>query len=260
MASLPAPVQLSPHLFIIYSEFPHRDSGNVYLITGTYPTLIDCGSRRAIPQLVSNLAQLGLEPKDLTQIIATHGDYDHVQGFHDLRVEHPALRLCVHPLDWPSVQGSDPYRNASYLYHHPFIPLTADQCLPLEDGEEIAAGDTSLTVYHTPGHSEGSVCLLGGVNGHQVLFAGDVVGGAMKSLDGADLEIWAQAVGSWKRSLSRLTDLNFEWVLTGHEPVPGLPIGRAQFDRSVRWFGKMMNPWFLLEEEAEVNIEVLQAQ
>jgi glyoxylase-like metal-dependent hydrolase (beta-lactamase superfamily II) len=256
MPSLTAPVQLSPHLFVVYSEYPHRDSGNAYLITGRYPTLIDCGSHRAAPYLIDNLAQLGLRVGDLTQVIATHGDYDHIQGYHDLLLHHPDLRLYLHRKDWPIVQGNDPYQNASYLYRHPFVPFTAEQCLPLEDGETIAAGDTSLTAYHTPGHTEGSVSLLGTIDGHEVLFAGDAIGGAMRSLEGAVLEIWVQAAVTWKQSLQRLTGLDFEWVLNGHEPAKTLPLPRSRFDRAVRSFGRMLSPWFSLDDDETHSVDV----
>ncbi len=252
MTPLTAPVQLGPHLYILYSEYPHHDSGNAYLITGRYPTLIDCGSQHAFPYLVRNLAQTGLAIRDLTQIIATHGDYDHVQGYHDLRREHPYIRLHIHRNDWPSVQECDPYRNGSYIYNRALEPIAAESCLPLEQDEIIAAGDTTLQVHHTPGHTEGSVCLLGEIDGHRVLFAGDTVGGGMRSLDKAVLEIWAQAAVSWKQSLLRLGALDFEWVLNGHEPARSLPISRERFDRSVASFGQMLSPWFTLDEEDPV--------
>lgn len=249
MTALTVPVELSPHLFIVYSEDPHRDSGNAYLLTGDVPTLIDCGSHRAAPRLIANLAQLGLDVEDLAQVIATHGDYDHIQGYHDLRLLHPGLRLLLNRNDWPIVQGHDPYRNASYLYGNTFVPFTAEQCLPLDDGETIAAGDTELTVVHAPGHTEGSVCLLGTIDGHRVLFAGDAIGGAMRSLTGATLEIWVQAAVTWEGSLQRLSALEFDWVLNGHEPATGLPISRKRFDRAVLSFGRMLNPWFSLDDE-----------
>lgn len=249
MTALATPVQLAPHLYIVYSECPHCDSGNAYLITGQYPTLVDCGSHRAVPQLVENLAQLDLEVADLVQVVATHGDYDHIQGYHELLRRHPHLRLYLHCKDWPIVQGSDPYRNASYLYRRPFVPLLASQCLPLGDGETIAAGDSCLVVHHAPGHTEGSICLLGEIDGHDVLFAGDAIGGAMRSLDGANLDIWVQAAATWQQSLQRLAALEFDWILDGHHPAVELPLSRTWFDRAIASFGKMMNPWFALDDE-----------
>lgn len=253
MPVLTAPVQLSPHLFIVYSEYPHVDSGNVYLVAGQYPTLIDCGSERAGPQLVRNLAQLDLRVSDLRRVIATHGDYDHTQGFNDLHRQHPGLRLRLHRHDWPTGQASDAYRNCGYLYGRPFAPFEVNQCEPLEDGDALPSGDTTLLAVHTPGHTEGSTCLLGDIDGRAVLFAGDAIGGGMRSLEGAELQVWAQAIVTWQASLRRLADLDFEWILNGHEPAAALPMGRALFDRLVPWFGKMLNPWFLLAEDDTAN-------
>jgi glyoxylase-like metal-dependent hydrolase (beta-lactamase superfamily II) len=254
MPVLTEPRQLSASLYIVYSEYPHVDSGNVYLITGRYPTLIDCGSQRAAPQLMRNMAQLGLEPGDMHQVIATHGDYDHTQGFHDLRRLRPDLLLRIHRHDWPTMLAGDTYRNSSYVYGRSFVPFEANQCLPLDEGDVLPAGDTTLTVHHTPGHTEGSVCLLGDVDGNGVLFAGDAIGGSMKSLAGADLQIWANAAVTWTESLGRLAALNFDWVLNGHEPVESLPLARTRVDRLFRSFGMMMNPWFLLGDDDEMKV------
>ena len=253
MTRLAAPRQLSPHLFIVYAEFPHRDSGNVYLITGRSPTLIDCGSRRGAGSLLRNLAQLGVAVTDLTQVIATHGDCDHLQGYHELRRLNADLRIRIHSRDMDLVQLNVPYRNASYLYGNSFEPFLPEYCLPVADGDRIPAGDGELTVIHTPGHTEGSVCLLGEIDGRRVLFAGDTVGGSMRGLAGADVTIWVEGARTWERSLQRLAGLDFDWVLNGHEPEATLPIGRARFDRAICSFGQMLNPWFLIAdgEEAE---------
>jgi glyoxylase-like metal-dependent hydrolase (beta-lactamase superfamily II) len=248
MTRLTAPRQLSPHLFIVYSEYPHRDSGNVYLITGRVPTLVDCGSRRSVPIMLQNLAQLGFDIHDIERVIATHGDCDHTQGFHDLQRVHPDLRLRLHPADWSLVQEADPYRNAGYLYRIEFQPIAPEMCVPFADGDRIAAGDGELTVVHTPGHTEGSVCLLGEIDGRHVLFAGDTVGGSMRSLQGADLKIWAQAAQTWQESLEKIAHLEIDWILNGHEPASSLPLSRTWLDRGMAGFGKMMSPWFFLHE------------
>jgi glyoxylase-like metal-dependent hydrolase (beta-lactamase superfamily II) len=249
MSVLSAPVQLSPHLYVLYAEFPHIDSANVYLITGDKPTLIDCGSPRAIPQLVRNLDLIDMSVADIEHVIVTHGDYDHIQGFHRLLAMNPDLQVHLHPHDWPIVQGNDSYRNASYLYGQPFLPFLDQRFVPIEDGDVLDAGSGQLTVVHTPGHTEGSVSLLGEVDGRAVLFAGDAIGGAMKSLSGAVLHVWAQAALTWQQSLQRLSTLEFDWVLNGHEPVESLPLSRTQVDRLVKSFGKMLNPWFTLDED-----------
>ena len=251
MLRLSSPRQLSPHLFIVYAEYPHRDSGNVYLVTGEVPTLIDCGSRAAAPQLLRNIAQTGIDVRDIVQVIATHGDFDHVQGFHELHAANPDLTLLVHPVDAPLTREPNLYRNAGYLYRDAFRPIAPELSRPIVDGDRIPAGDGELLVVHTPGHTEGGVCLWGEIDGHRVLFAGDTVEGAMRGLEGADLAIWARAASSWRESLQGIAALEIDWVLNGHEPVDGLPLMRARLDRGIASFGKMMNPWFFLDDEEQ---------
>jgi glyoxylase-like metal-dependent hydrolase (beta-lactamase superfamily II) len=248
MSDLDRPYQLSEHLYVVHAEFPHVDSGNVYLVTGARPTLIDCGSEHAVPRIVGNLAQLGLAPADLAQVIATHADYDHIQGFHGLHAHNPDLCLRVNRDDLPVIREANAYRTASYVYGRPYLSL-ADACLlPMDPGDIIPVGDGSAEVIATPGHTEGSVCLLGEIDGRGVLFAGDTVGGSMRSLDGASVDAWVGAVRSWHDSLGLISAREFGWVLNGHEPVTSLPITRDRFDRMVRRFGTMLNPWFSIGE------------
>ena len=251
MPRLTVPRELSPHLFVVYSEFPHQHSGNVYLITGRVPTVIDCGSRLAVPQLLRNLAQVGLDIRDIVRVIATHGDVDHVQGFHDLYRANPDLKLLIHPVDAPLTREPDLYRNAGYLYHDAFVPIPPEACVLINQGDQVPAGDGELLVVHTPGHTEGAVCLWGEIDGHRVLFAGDAVEGAMRGLEGADLGIWVQAARTWKESLQRIAALDIDRILNGHEPAHGLPLSRARLDRGIASFGKMMNPWFSLGDGDE---------
>ncbi len=252
MSELDRPYQLSSHLYVVYAEFPHVDSGNVYLVTGDQPTLIDCGSEFAVPRIVSNLAQIGLAPTDIGQVIATHADYDHIHGFHSLREMNPNICLRIHRADLPVVHEADAYRTASYVYGRPFIRLDDPCLLPFDPGDMIPAGDTVVEVISTPGHTEGSVCLLGEIDGRKVLFAGDTVGGSMRRLEGATIEAWVEAARSWEASLRTLSGRDFDWVLNGHEPLSGLPIERKQFDLMVHRFGTMLNPWFSLGEREVV--------
>jgi glyoxylase-like metal-dependent hydrolase (beta-lactamase superfamily II) len=248
MDELDSPYRLSHHLYVVYAEFPHVDSGNVYLVTGARPTLIDCGSEHAVSRIVKNLALLGLDPRDIGEVIATHADYDHIQGFHRLQALNPELCLRINRADLPVVREANAYRTASYVYGRPYVQIDEECLVPFVHGDTIAVGDTSLEVIATPGHTEASVCLLGEIDSRGVLFAGDTVGGAMRSIEGASLEAWSEAVRDWTESLGYLSSLEFDWVLNGHEPPASLPITRDRFDRMVRRFGTMLNPWFSLGE------------
>jgi glyoxylase-like metal-dependent hydrolase (beta-lactamase superfamily II) len=81
----------------------------------------------------------------------------------------------------------------------------------LREGDTVEAGDVVLTVLHTPGHTPGSVCLVG--HGH--LFSGDTLfAGSVGRTDfpGGDL-------AAMRRSIGRLASLGDDTrVHPGHGP------------------------------------------
>src|SRR5690606_21867908 len=70
---------------------------------------------------------------------------------------------------------------------------------------------------------------------------------------------WAKAMLSWEESLKRISLLDIDWILDGHEPVHGLPLTRDRLDRSIASFGKMLNPWFTLNDTSEDDAEPVPA-
>ena len=90
----------------------------------------------------------------LTHIFCTHGHYDHVGSAGVLSREWGAKVWCE-PADCMGVQLF-PLKNADSGY---------------EEGETIQVDELTFTVWHTPGHTEGSVVLLCG----EYLFVGDTV-------------------------------------------------------------------------------------
>lgn len=83
-------------------------------------------------------------------IINTHGHHDHTGGDWAF----PGVPVRIHAADLPFLEETHP--------DHPPIGRA------LEEGEHVIDG---LTVLHTPGHSPGSVVLVG----DGVLFAGDLL-------------------------------------------------------------------------------------
>lgn len=90
----------------------------------------------------------------LTRIFCTHGHYDHVGSAGVLSREWGAKVWCE-PADCMGVQLF-PLKSADSGY---------------EEGETIQVDELTFTVWHTPGHTEGSVVLLCG----EYLFVGDTV-------------------------------------------------------------------------------------
>ncbi len=134
---------------------------NTYLIAGD--------DRRAVvidPARADKLLDI-LKENDLTltDILLTHGHFDHISAVKQLR-EATGARVCIHPNDAKALVT--PNQNLMHIMHVDAIQGEADELV--EEGP-LEAGGFDFTVLHTPGHSAGSVCYL--VN--DVLFSGDTL-------------------------------------------------------------------------------------
>jgi hydroxyacylglutathione hydrolase len=118
-----------------------------------------------IPRIMALLAKHSLTVK---QIIITHAHIDHIAGAHRLK------RLTGAPVlynqnDLPLVKMMDV--QATWL-NIP-TPTVENPDDTLDDGKLIAITGLSGSILHTPGHTEGSVCLY--LPTHTLLLAGDTL-------------------------------------------------------------------------------------
>ncbi len=104
-----------------------------------------------IPQIVARLNAHGLTVK---QIIITHAHIDHVGGA--LRLKRlTGAPILLNERDLPLLEMMD--MQAGWLGIAP--PEVAPPDGNLEDGMTIGLASYPALVLHTPGHTEGSVCL-----------------------------------------------------------------------------------------------------
>jgi len=101
-------------------------------------------------------------------VILTHGHVDHITGVELLRQNWPKLKIYIHKLDVPMLEGID---NLSELTGLPQKKIKAD--FLLEDGQLIEILGIKLKVLHTPGHSPGSICLYS--QDEKTIFVGDTL-------------------------------------------------------------------------------------
>ena len=149
--------------------------------------------------------------RTVSAIVCTHAHDDHVRVAPDLR-EATGAPILLHPADRPLWELT-----------HGDLSWDAD----LADGQEIAAGDTTLTVLHTPGHAPGAVCLyaeaLGAVFTGDTLFQGGP-GATGRSFSDAEL-----IVDSIRARLFALPEGTI--VHTGHGDDTTIGAERAGLDR-----------------------------
>ncbi len=139
----------------------------------------------------------------LKLIVSTHGHWDHM-GDNAAVAEHTGAPIAVHPLDRHRLVDPQPL----------FAPFPIVPCVPavdLAEGGEIRFGEVRLRVLHTPGHTEGSVCLLAEDDG--LLFSGDTLfpgGWGRVDLPGGSPEAMVASIGRLSGLEDRLR------VLPGH--------------------------------------------
>ncbi len=95
------------------------------------------------------------ENGELETIINTHGHIDHIEADSFLK-EKTKAKVLIHKSDAPLV--SQPSQNLSLLIGERLNDFSFDRLL--EEGDRVKIGEAELTVLHTPGHTEGSICLL----------------------------------------------------------------------------------------------------
>ena len=161
--------------------------------------LADARTREAIAidTATPSLAWIGdeLAARDWTLklIVSTHGHWDHI-GDNQSVADHTQADIAVHPLDRERLTNPRPMSA-------PFPIPPSVPAVELAEGGLIRFGEIRLRVLHTPGHTEGSVCLLAEDDG--LLYSGDTLfAGAWGRVDlpGGDSD---QMVAS----IARLSDL-----------------------------------------------------
>jgi len=167
---------------------------NLYVIAGDPLTLIDTGigTPEAWTALEEGLAEHGLKVDGIQRVVLTHKHADHIGLASQIR-ERSGAEVFIHEDDLDSIANLD-------ALHEEFIPLVCErlrafhtpeeevealakflghgrrfarqtQAEPLADGHKFQVSGQDLEVIHTPGHTQGSICLRYGRH----FFSGDHV-------------------------------------------------------------------------------------
>ncbi len=132
----------------------------------------------------------------LEGILLTHGHFDHVISLDHLRAA-SGVEAYIHEED--AIMLTDGKKNAFYeFFHQERTYRPAEQLLT--HGQTITLGEETITVLHTPGHTQGSVCYLC----EDFLVTGDTL--FAESFGRCDL--WGGNIEQMRASLSQLRDLD----------------------------------------------------
>lgn len=150
--------------------------------------LIDCGYEETVDELVSELNASGLALSELTGVIISHDDHDHLGGLSALKNRNKALKIYCGSIETDSVSGKikserlvqaenslcgipEEYKEWALGFIDMLKRVqrvSVDECF--EDNEVF---ENEMLILHTPGHTKGHISFY--FPKEKILIAGDAV-------------------------------------------------------------------------------------
>jgi glyoxylase-like metal-dependent hydrolase (beta-lactamase superfamily II) len=220
-------MQLEPNLHRIGS-----DMVNAYLVAEeTGLIMIDAGLPGHWDELLAELESMDRGPHDISALILTHGDSDHLGVAERLRRDH-GVEVIVHEKDAPQVRGETSKKNPSWgrVRVGPLLSFlwyagrkggmkipSVSEVTTVEGGETLGLPGEPR-VIHIPGHSPGSIAIH--VPAVGALFVGDALTTrhVLTGETGPRPAPFTLDEAKALDSLVKLKNLETRWVLPGHGP------------------------------------------
>ena len=144
------PVKVFDNLYFLgqteYSVWAVTTSAGIILVDAIFDYSVD-------DEVSGGLKTLGLDPATIKYVVISHGHSDHSGGAKFLQDRYNAHVLLT-AADWDLLDKSTQTR--------PKRDMVAT------DGQKLTLGDTTLTLYQTPGHTMGTLSTLIPVTDHGV--------------------------------------------------------------------------------------------
>jgi hydroxyacylglutathione hydrolase len=183
-------------------------SENTYILYGDNKECIlfdpGCSNEQEENTLLNFIEEKKLS---VTRLILTHGHIDHVLGVRFMTQKFK-LKLEMHQADLPVYESAG---NIAKMYGIPFNQGPHPEVF-LDENSKIELDGFTLDIFHTPGHSPGSICFYSKINnfliGGDVLFNGSI---GRTDLPGGDFDILSESI---KTKLYTLPD--HTRVFSGH--------------------------------------------
>ena len=96
--------------------------------------------------IIDGLQRLGLNARDIKYVLISHAHADHIGGAQMLQERYGA-RIVMGAPDWRLVE----------MYPNRYKTMAPKRDIVATDGMRLTLGDTSVTIWETPGHTPGTL-------------------------------------------------------------------------------------------------------
>ena len=96
--------------------------------------------------IIGGLERLGLDPEDIRYVVISHAHGDHIGGAQILQERYGA-QVVMGGADWELVES----------YPNRYSTMAPSRDIVATDGMELTLGNTTLTIWETPGHTPGTL-------------------------------------------------------------------------------------------------------
>jgi len=139
--------------FKVFDNLYHVGPGyvGVWLIPTTAGIImIDSAQEPYVDFVMDNVKKVGFDLKDIKYIMLSHGHLDHFGGSARIQ-EASGARVGALDEDWKMIEdaGARPGRNGGPS------PRVPKRDMVVKDGDTLTLGNTTMKLYHHPGHTPG---------------------------------------------------------------------------------------------------------
>ncbi len=155
---------------------------SVYLFDDDEPTLVDAGTAAGTDRILAGMAECGVDPGDLSNVVLSHVHADHTGAASALVEAAPDVDVYIHEMTAPHVIDPTELIESSRRAmgeHYDLMgeqgPVPEENVVPVtDDGLDIETGAHTLRLIHAPGHSPDHFAVWNPER--RVLFAAECLG------------------------------------------------------------------------------------
>jgi len=157
-------------------------------------------------EVVDGLRKLSLDPSAIRYVLVSHGHYDHAGGAKLLQ-ERFGARVLLSAADWDLLERENP-------------AWKPRRDIEVVDGQKLTLGDTTLELYLTPGHTNGTISTLIPVRDGATRHVAALWGGTLFNFgpDAARFAAYAESAARFREIAARA---GADIILSNHTDYDG---------------------------------------